>query len=125
VFEGEIGGLRIAATHGILVGQVEMLLDSQKFDYVLRGHSHRRQEHFQEKTALINPGRWAVCAYKNARSAFWIRRHEKSNLFICKLALDIRSAPYIAGLSPMISTETTLDVILRAFLAREHKQGLA
>jgi putative phosphoesterase len=56
VFEGDLDGMRVAATHGHLTGKVQELVDSGNYDYVLRGHSHRRQEYRQGATTVINPG---------------------------------------------------------------------
>jgi putative phosphoesterase len=56
VFQGEIGGLRIAVTHGHLIPTFQNLLNSQQFDFLFFGHSHRREDRLQGKTHLINPG---------------------------------------------------------------------
>jgi uncharacterized protein len=56
IFEGEIDGIRIAATHGHIPGKVETLSKSGQFDYVFFGHSHRRKDERLGFTRLINPG---------------------------------------------------------------------
>jgi len=56
VFEGEIDGLRIAATHGHIPGKVENLSRSGQFDYVFFGHSHRHKDKREGYTRVINPG---------------------------------------------------------------------
>ncbi len=56
VFSGRVGGARIGATHGHLPGQVDELVHSGEYDYVFKGHSHRRQDERFGFTRLINPG---------------------------------------------------------------------
>ena len=55
-FEGEIGGVKIAAAHGHVTGKVESLFRSNQFDYVFYGHSHRRSDERGPRTRLVNPG---------------------------------------------------------------------
>lgn len=56
VYTGELEGSRIAVTHGHLPGKLDELVHSGKFDYVFRGHSHRRTDERFGFTRLINPG---------------------------------------------------------------------
>jgi uncharacterized protein len=56
VFTGEIGGERIAATHGHLPGKVEELARSAQYRFVLHGHSHRRRDEKQWGARIVNPG---------------------------------------------------------------------
>lgn len=56
MYTGQIDGVRIAATHGHLPGQVEELVRSGQFDYVFKGHSHQRKDERFGFTRLINPG---------------------------------------------------------------------
>lgn len=56
VFEGEIDDLRVAVTHGHHVSGLQKLLESQQFDFIFFGHSHRREESRHGRTRLINPG---------------------------------------------------------------------
>ncbi len=56
VWTGEIDGVPIAATHGHLPGKFDELVDSGKYAYVLKGHSHRRLDGQRNGTRLINPG---------------------------------------------------------------------
>ena len=55
-YTGRIGGVRIAATHGHLPGQVEELVRSGEYDYVFKGHSHHCADERFGFTRLINPG---------------------------------------------------------------------
>ena len=53
---GEIGGRKIAFTHGHIHNFVESLIDSNKYDVVLSGHTHERVEEKKGDTLHINPG---------------------------------------------------------------------
>ncbi|KAF0245140.1 MAG: hypothetical protein FD180_1917 [Planctomycetota bacterium] len=52
----KIGGKRIFVAHGDREGPLEKALKSGDFDYVLYGHSHRRDDRRIGRTRLINPG---------------------------------------------------------------------
>jgi putative phosphoesterase len=52
----EMAGRRIAITHGDDTGTVLQLLESQQYDYVLVGHTHRPLDRPAGRTRLINPG---------------------------------------------------------------------
>jgi uncharacterized protein len=56
IYRGEIGGVKIAATHGHLEGTVDELAQSGEFAYVFCGHSHRRRDERIRITRVINPG---------------------------------------------------------------------
>ncbi|HEX9019279.1 MAG TPA: metallophosphoesterase family protein [Anaerolineaceae bacterium] len=56
VYRGEIGGARVAVTHGHIPGMVEELARSGQFDYVFKGHSHQHKDERIGFTRLINPG---------------------------------------------------------------------
>ncbi len=56
VFQGEIDGLMIAVTHGHHLSQYQNLINSQQFDWIFFGHSHRREDRLQGRTRLVNPG---------------------------------------------------------------------
>lgn len=55
-FSTELDGVRIAAAHGHIPGQVEALVRSGEYAYVFRGHSHRRRDERDWPTRVINPG---------------------------------------------------------------------
>ena len=52
----QIGGKRFFAAHGDREGPLEKAARSGDFDYVLYGHSHRRDDRRIGRTRLINPG---------------------------------------------------------------------
>jgi uncharacterized protein len=56
VYTGRIEDARIAVTHGHIPGQVEELTHAGQYDYVFKGHSHRRREERIGFTRVINPG---------------------------------------------------------------------
>jgi len=56
VFTGQIGGARIAATHGHLPGSVDELVHAGAYDYVFKGHSHQHKDETIGFTRLVNPG---------------------------------------------------------------------
>jgi uncharacterized protein len=56
VYTGQIGEVRIAATHGHLPGKLEELVHAGKYDYVFKGHSHQHKDDRYGLTRLINPG---------------------------------------------------------------------
>lgn len=55
VGELELGGKRIAVTHGDLTREVR-LLASRNPDYLLLGHSHVAADYYEGATRWINPG---------------------------------------------------------------------
>lgn len=56
VHEGEIDGIRFAATHGHILGKAESLARSGQFKYVFHGHTHRRRQEMIGDCMVINPG---------------------------------------------------------------------
>jgi uncharacterized protein len=66
-----LDGVRIALTHGDHYHEYKQLIGSQTYNYVIRGHTHRRQDEWIDSTRVINPGalknRWqsASCATLN------------------------------------------------------------
>ena len=64
VYEGELGGVRIAATHGHLTGRLNKLIRSRRYKYVFHGHTHRQREEMIGKTRVINPGALGGALYE-------------------------------------------------------------
>lgn len=56
VFEGELGGKKVAVTHGHLMNVNDEMICSGKFDYIFTGHTHLRMDQRIGNTRLINPG---------------------------------------------------------------------
>lgn len=65
VFEGPIGGVSVAATHGHLRGKVDELARSGRFRYVFTGHTHRRRDETVKGTRIINPGALGGIRYQD------------------------------------------------------------
>jgi hypothetical protein len=75
-------GVKFALTHGDNYHDYKQLIESQTYDYVIRGHTHRRQDERIDETRVINPGalkspRWqtASCAILNTSTGdlTWIQ----------------------------------------------------
>lgn len=56
VFSGELGGVRLAVTHGHIPGKADELVRSGQYQYVFIGHSHLHHDIPINNTRLINPG---------------------------------------------------------------------
>lgn len=54
--ELEFGGRRIALTHGDDTRLVKKIVDEQKHDYLLMGHTHVKADALVGHTRIINPG---------------------------------------------------------------------
>jgi putative phosphoesterase len=50
------GGSTIAVYHGTSEGIVDALLESGRYDYLLRGHTHERVHERRSETVHLNPG---------------------------------------------------------------------
>lgn len=55
-FVGEVGGKKIAATHGHLPEVNDDLMRRQGIDYFIHGHTHERTNRHQGDKMIINPG---------------------------------------------------------------------
>jgi putative phosphoesterase len=64
VFEGELGGVRIAATHGHLGQKLDRLIRSRRYKFVFHGHTHRKRDEMIGKTRVINPGALGGARYE-------------------------------------------------------------
>lgn len=52
----ELGGLKIACYHGTEKEITQSLIDSERYDVVLSGHTHKSSVEQRGKTLAINPG---------------------------------------------------------------------
>ena len=64
VYEGELGGVKIAAAHGHQPSKLQRLIDSRRFRYVFHGHTHRHRDELIGKTRVINPGALGGARYE-------------------------------------------------------------
>jgi uncharacterized protein len=55
-FTGELAGVPIAAIHGHQLGQINSLVASGKYRFILTGHSHRRRDEIAGSSRILNPG---------------------------------------------------------------------
>jgi uncharacterized protein len=56
VYTGEIDGVMLAVVHGHERERLDALIDSGRYAYVFRGHSHLHQDTMRGSTRVINPG---------------------------------------------------------------------
>jgi len=61
-----IDGIKIALLHGSEEELLMSLVDSQSFDVVVHGHSHKAEIYRKGKTLVVNPGE--VCGYLTGKS---------------------------------------------------------
>jgi hypothetical protein len=54
--ELELGGKQFAVTHGDDARLARRVLDAQRHDYLLHGHTHVRADHRVGRVRIINPG---------------------------------------------------------------------
>jgi putative phosphoesterase len=59
-------GLKIALLHGGDVELLEALIDQERFDVVIQGHTHIAEIRRKGKTLVVNPGE--VCGYLTGKS---------------------------------------------------------
>lgn len=51
-----IGTTRIAVTHGHLMEKMRDAIQSDKYDLLCYGHTHVAEQHFSDRTLVLNPG---------------------------------------------------------------------
>ena len=66
----ELGGRKIALTHGTDIDMPKILAESGRYDIVIFGHTHRIHEEYVRDTLLVNPGE--ACGYLTGRMSFMI-----------------------------------------------------
>lgn len=76
LYSAEIDGKRIAAIHGHQLSTLMQLIQSQRYDYVFHGHTHRVRDERIGKTRVINPG------------ALGGARRDRRNFCILELSTD-------------------------------------
>src|SRR5690554_5419639 len=52
----QVAGKRIAVLHGDDSRLMRQLLESQRYDYLLHGHTHVADDRMEGRTRIINPG---------------------------------------------------------------------
>ena len=61
-----IDGLKIALLHGSEEELLKALVNSESFDIVVHGHTHKAEVYRNSKTLIVNPGE--VCGYLTGKS---------------------------------------------------------
>lgn len=78
-----IGGLRVALLHGEDEALLRALINSNYYDLVVHGHTHKAEVYSHGKTLVVNPGE--ACGYLSGRATIAVldvkeRRAEILNL---------------------------------------------
>jgi len=61
-----VDGLKIALLHGNEEELLKALINSESFDVVVHGHTHKAEVYRRGKTLIVNPGE--VCGYLTGKS---------------------------------------------------------
>ncbi len=80
--EVEVGGLKIALTHGHIKSEMDKAMNGD-YDVVVRGHSHRSSIGEEDGKLVINPGE--VCGYVTGTSSIAFLDTEKRFAWISEL----------------------------------------
>lgn len=83
--ELNIEGLRIALLHGEDEALLRALINSNYYDVVVCGHTHRAEIYNVGRTLIINPGE--ACGYLSGRATIAIFYVEKKSAEILELSL--------------------------------------
>lgn len=80
--EVEVGGLKIALTHGHIKSEMDKAMNGD-YDVVVRGHTHRSSIGEEDGKLVINPGE--VCGYVTGTSSIAFLDTEKRFAWISEL----------------------------------------
>jgi len=78
-----VDGLKIALLHGDEEDLLKAIIESQTFDVVVHGHSHKAEAYRKGKTLIVNPGE--VCGYLTGKSTIALLDTEKREAKIVEL----------------------------------------
>lgn len=78
-----IDGLRIALLHGNEEELLKALINSESFDVVVHGHTHKAETYQKGKTSIVNPGE--VCSYLTGNSTIALLDTDKRKAEIVEL----------------------------------------
>jgi len=62
----EVDGLKICLLHGSEEELLKTLIESQSFDVIVHGHTHKAEVYHKGKTLIVNPGE--VCGYLSGKA---------------------------------------------------------
>ena len=81
--ELEVDGLKIALLHGHEEELLKALVNSEGFDVVVHGHTHKAETYRKGKTLVVNPGE--VCGYLSGKSTIALLDTDKCEAEIIEL----------------------------------------
>jgi len=81
-----VDGLKIALLHGNEEELLMALINSERFDVVVHGHTHTAEAYRRGKTLIVNPGE--VCGYLTGKSTVALLDTNKREAKVIKLLLD-------------------------------------
>jgi putative phosphoesterase len=84
--EINVEGLRIALTHGEEENLLRAVINSNYYDVVIHGHTHKAEIYRVGKTLVINPGE--ACGYLSGRATIAILDVEKCEAEILEIGLS-------------------------------------
>ncbi|MEM3760827.1 MAG: metallophosphoesterase [Candidatus Bathyarchaeia archaeon] len=68
--EIKVDGLKVALLHGTEEELLKALIESETFDVIVHGHTHKAETYRKGKTLIVNPGE--VCGYLFGKSTIAI-----------------------------------------------------
>jgi putative phosphoesterase len=78
-----VGDSKIVLLHGAEEELLKALVDSESFDFVVHGHTHKADVYRRGKTLVVNPGE--VCGYLTGRSTMALLETDKREVEILEL----------------------------------------
>ena len=78
-----VDGLRIALLHGSEEELLKALINSESFDIVVHGHTHKAEVYRKSRTLIVNPGE--VCGYLTGKSTIVLLNANKRKAEIIEL----------------------------------------
>ena len=81
--ELNVDGLKIALLHGHEEELLKALINSEGFDVVVHGHTHKAEVYRKGKTLVVNPGE--VCGYLSGKSTIALLDTDKGEAEIIEL----------------------------------------
>jgi putative phosphoesterase len=79
----KVGNAKIALLHGSEEELLKALIESETFNIVVHGHTHKAETYRKGKTLVVNPGE--VCGYLTGKSAIALLDTEKIEAKIVSL----------------------------------------
>ncbi|MEM1550931.1 MAG: metallophosphoesterase [Candidatus Bathyarchaeia archaeon] len=80
-----VGGLRVALIHGEEEILLKALINSNYYDIIVHGHTHKAETYSVGRTLIVNPGE--TCGYLTGRATIAVLNVEKRSAEILELNL--------------------------------------